>query len=90
MILGDEPLISKVVLSHIQSFEVSLQVVTKTWFKYNEGFEGEFKFTPIYNVDYIIEVPLKHCGCYNDTRGVAERMAEHVKGCGVHKGDRQF
>jgi hypothetical protein len=40
----------------MQSFKVSLQVVNKTWFKYKEGFEFEFKFTPRYNVDYIEEI----------------------------------
>jgi hypothetical protein len=43
-------------LTCMQSFKVSLQVVNKTWFKYKEGFEFEFKFTPRYNVDYIEEI----------------------------------
>jgi hypothetical protein len=42
-------------LTCIQKFDVTLQVINKTWLKHIIRFELEFEFKSRYTVDYIVE-----------------------------------
>jgi hypothetical protein len=55
-------------LTHMQIFEVSLQVANGTWF--NNIQKGDLKLNSNLNQSYTIEVLLIYCRCYSYTRGV--------------------